>query len=287
MASKQFNSVDGYAVGNATIVIDSNGNVSGNAITATANVTAPRFISNVTTGTSPFVVSSTTVVANLNANALQGSTPATANTASTIALRDANGNISANFFIGNGSQLTGISGASISNGTSNVSIATSGGNVTTSVAGNANILIVTGTGANVSGTFQVSGVSNLGPNGNVIITGGSSGQVLTTNGTGTLSWTTPPGSAGGSPTVWVATTTNYTMSSGDDAVVSTATGNITVTLPNASTVKSYYFQNSSSNFLMTLQTVSSQLINNSSNLVIQFNGSSCRLISDGTKFYIF
>jgi hypothetical protein len=181
----------------------------------------------------------------------------------------------------------GGGGASISNGTSNVNIATSDGNVTTSVNGNANIFVVTGTGANVAGTLQVSGVSNLGPNSNVTITGGSSGQVLTTNGSGALSWTTPPGSAGGSPTVWVAVTANYTMSSGDDAIVSTATGNITVTLPNASTVKSYYFQNSSSNFLMTLQTVSSQLINNSSNLVIQFNGSSCRLISDGTKFYIF
>jgi hypothetical protein len=135
-------------------------------------------------------------------------------------------------------------------------------------------------------TYNGSNLS-LGNVSNVIITGGSSGQVLTTNGTGTLSWTTPPGSSGGSPTVWVATAVNYTMSSGDDAIVSTATGNITVTLPNASTVKSYYFQNSSSNFLMTLQTVSSQLINNSSNLVIQFNGSSCRLISDGTKFYIF
>ena len=139
----------------------------------------------------------------------------------------------------------------------------------------------------VNGNLVVVGTSNLSSVSNVVILGGANGQVLTTNGTGTLSWTTPPGSAGGSPTVWVAATTNYTMNSSDDAVVSTATGNITVTLPNASTVKSYYFQNSSSNFLMTLQTVSSQLINNSSNLVIQFNGSSCRLISDGTKFYIF
>ena len=110
MANKQFNAVDGYTVGNATVVsvIDANANVTGNAITATANITTPQFISNVATGTAPIIVTSTTVVANLNANALQGSTPATANTASTIALRDANGNLSANFFIGNGSQLTGI-----------------------------------------------------------------------------------------------------------------------------------------------------------------------------------
>jgi hypothetical protein len=34
--------------------------------------------------------------------------------------------------------------------------------------------------------ITVSGVSNLGPIGNVIITGGTSGQVITTDGTGNL-----------------------------------------------------------------------------------------------------
>jgi hypothetical protein len=43
--------------------------------------------------------------------------------------------------------------------------------------------------------LTVSGVSTLGPVGNVRITGGTNGQVLTTNGTGTLAWTTV--SAGG------------------------------------------------------------------------------------------
>jgi hypothetical protein len=38
-------------------------------------------------------------------------------------------------------------------------------------------------------TLAVSGVSNLNAVGNVIITGGTSGQVLTTNGSGNLSWT--------------------------------------------------------------------------------------------------
>lgn len=82
MASKQFNSVDGYAVGNANVVIDSNGNVSGNLVTATANVTAPRFISNVATGTAPFVVTSTTQVANLNVATAGTATSAT--TAGTV-----------------------------------------------------------------------------------------------------------------------------------------------------------------------------------------------------------
>ncbi len=53
-------------------------------------------------------------------------------------------------------------GSNISNGTSNVNIATSGGNVTTSVGGNANIVVVTGTGANVNGYLTVSGSLSAG-----------------------------------------------------------------------------------------------------------------------------
>jgi hypothetical protein len=47
-------------------------------------------------------------------------------------------------------------------------------------------IVTTGT-ANV-GNLNVTGVSNLGANGNVIITGGSAGQALVTNGSGNLSW---------------------------------------------------------------------------------------------------
>ena len=86
-------------------------------------------------------------------------------------------------------------GASISNGTSNVNIATSGGNVTTGVNGNANILVVTGTGANINGTLSVTGQSNLGAVGNVVITGGTANYVLKTDGAGNLSWTAPPSDA--------------------------------------------------------------------------------------------
>lgn len=47
---------------------------------------------------------------------------------------------------------------SISNGTSNVSIPTANGNVIISSAGNANIVVVTGTGVNVAGTLNVTGL---------------------------------------------------------------------------------------------------------------------------------
>jgi 6-phosphogluconolactonase len=152
---------DAQAIANIT-TISANGNANvGNLgtaqVLATANITAPQLISNVTTGTAPIVVTSTTVVANLNANALQGNVPSATAVANTIVQRNADANITANFFIGNGSQLTGLSGASISNGTSNVNIATSGGNVTVGVGGTANVATFTTTGVNVSGVLYSSG----------------------------------------------------------------------------------------------------------------------------------
>jgi hypothetical protein len=142
------------ATGNANV-----GNLGTAQILATANITAPQLISNTSTGTAPLVVSSTTLVSNLNADLLDGYNTATANTASTVVVRDASGNVSANFFIGDGSQLTGIGdAASIANGTSNVRIPTVNGNVNISSAGNANIVVVTGTGVNVAGTLNATGL---------------------------------------------------------------------------------------------------------------------------------
>jgi hypothetical protein len=85
------------------------------------------------------------------------------------------GNVVAGNLISNGNSILGnlsvtgtlnagdISVSSIANGTSNVDIVGTSGNVTTSVSGNANIFVVTGTGANVNGYLSVSGnVSTLG-----------------------------------------------------------------------------------------------------------------------------
>lgn len=71
------------------------------------------------------------------------------------------GNITGSYFIGNGSQLTGISagggGNSISNGTSNVVVA-SGGNISMAVAG-ANVITIASTGIINN---QANGVGNIG-----------------------------------------------------------------------------------------------------------------------------
>jgi hypothetical protein len=145
--------INGYAniTGNANV-----GNIGTAQLLATANVTAPQLISNTSTGTAPFVVSSTTLVSNLNADLLDGYNSAVANTANTVAVRNADGNISANYFVGNGAFLTGIDTSLIANGNSNVSVAANG-NVTVSVAGNTGIAVFTGTGVNVAGTLNATG----------------------------------------------------------------------------------------------------------------------------------
>ena len=161
-------------------VVAATGNVSGGNIT-----TAGQLVSSVATGTAPLAVTSTTLVTNLNADLLDGLNSATANTASTIAARDSSGNLSANFFIGNGSQLTGLNTSIISNGNSNVSVPAANGNVNISAVGNANILVVTGTGVNVAGTLNATGnanVGNLGTAGLITATGNVTGGNLTTGG---------------------------------------------------------------------------------------------------------
>ena len=99
----------------------------------------------------------------------------------------ATGNItvgSGNFFIGNGSQLTGVQVAAnsqIINGTSNVRIATANGNIT--MASNSTVqMTVTDTGANVVGTISAGGnISGaaLSVSGN--ITGANANVTGTTN----------------------------------------------------------------------------------------------------------
>lgn len=80
----------------------------------------------------------------------------------------ATGNVSGNFFLGNGSQLTGISATSLVNGTSNV-VTTNNGNVTIGIAGNASIATFTGTGANITGTLNATGnVTAQGTGSNII-----------------------------------------------------------------------------------------------------------------------
>jgi hypothetical protein len=197
-----------------------------------------------------------------------------------------------------GLSFVSISSSSISNGNSNVNIPSANGNVNISAVGTANVLVITGTGANITGTLDVtgnltagnfiagagtggnitganvvsanfftgtlttnaqpnitsvgtlnslivSGTSNLGPVGNVTITGGSTGYYLQTNGSGVLTWADIPVGTGisngtsnvnipavnGNVNISVAGTPNVLVVTGTGANIAgtlNVTGNATV-----------------------------------------------------------
>jgi hypothetical protein len=80
------------------------------------------------------------------------------------------GIIKAQYLQGDGSNLTNLSaGVILVNGNSNVNIPTANGNINMSAVGNANIVVVTGTGVNVTGTINATGT----------ITGNLSGNIIT------------------------------------------------------------------------------------------------------------
>ena len=231
--------------GNANI-----GNIgTGGLITATGNVTGGNLV---TSG-------ALSVTGNANVGNL-----------GTSGVITATGNITGNYFIGNGSQLTGIDATAIQNGTANVRTFLNS-NVTVSASGNANILVITGTGANINGTLTTTGNITVGsgPNGNISgvnvltattliacttanfantssvllgsvsnvkITGGSSGQVLSTDGSGNLSYisiSTSVVSNGNSNVSIPSANGNINLSSAGNANILVVTGtgaNITGTL---------------------------------------------------------
>lgn len=73
--------------------------------------------------------------------------------------------------------------------------------------------------------LTVGGVSNLGPVANVTITGGTAGYVLSTNGTGTLSWISPSsgatGATGPAASLVLSTSTTVNLSDVTNAVNTT------------------------------------------------------------------
>lgn len=110
------------------------------------------------------------------------------------------GTITGNWTLSAGSKingLSGIDGANVTGTVANATYATSAGSATTAttaqtVTNNAQPNITstgTLTSLTVSGNTSFTGQQiSLGSNANVVITGGSAGQVLSTNGSGGLSW---------------------------------------------------------------------------------------------------
>ena len=134
------------ATGNITA-----GNLSGTSIVGTLTTAAQTNITSVGTLTSLAVTGNTT-----SGNVLTGG------------LISATGNITGNYILGNGSQLTGIDATSIQNGTSNVRVVSSGGNVAIGVGGTSNVAVYATTGEYVTGLISATG-NIIGGN---VLTGG-------------------------------------------------------------------------------------------------------------------
>jgi hypothetical protein len=106
------------------------------------------------------------------------------------------GNVTSNYFIGNGSTLTDITGVNVTGYVPNATAAntatsaTTAGTVTTASQPN-----ITSVGTLTS--LTVSGTTTLGSPTNVKISGGLPNYVLTTDGLGGLSWTAGGGGGGG------------------------------------------------------------------------------------------
>ncbi len=182
------------ATGNVTA-----GNVvTAGAVTATGNVTGQNLftggvitaIGNITGGNLR-AITDVNVGGNVAATGYTGtSLSVTANVTGgnirTAGAVTATGNITGNYFIGNGSQLSGIDATSIQNGNSNVRVATVNGNVTVSIAGVSPMTIFANTGVYVDGVVSASGNitgGNIRTAGAISATGGitSAGNVTGAN----------------------------------------------------------------------------------------------------------
>ena len=171
-----------YFVGNGSALTSISGaSVTGAVANATYAVSAGSAGSAVTAEQITYAIQ-----ANITGLGTLGNLSVSGNTAvgnlSTGGFVSATGNVSGNYFIGNGSQLTGITstgGSKIDNGTSEANIGTANGNANISINGTSNVAVFAATGVYVIG--EVSATGNITANGS-IATGGTG----TGNGGGTI-----------------------------------------------------------------------------------------------------
>ena len=162
-----------------TNLLTVNGNANVANLNATGIVTATRLFSNVATGTTPIVVTSTTRVANLNVNYANVSDfeVVTTQTTGTFYPVFVSGNTTANYALGSNANisfnaLTGNLSATLLNSNSNITATgnITGGNIIGIIAAGANTISTTGN-ANVGnlgfGTGVITGTGNI-TGGNII-----------------------------------------------------------------------------------------------------------------------
>jgi hypothetical protein len=154
-------------IGNITTANITAGNITSAIISATGNITGPNIEATLLTVSSILSVSGNITGGNLL----------------TDGVISTSANISGSYFIGNGSQLTGISLARISNGTSNIAVSTSSGNANITINGTPNVAVFATTGEYVTGVVSASGNitgGNILTSGLISATGNiTSGNLLT------------------------------------------------------------------------------------------------------------
>jgi hypothetical protein len=189
------NILGSYIIGDGSQLTNLPGGVGSSIINGTSNV---RVIanSNVTVniaGTSNVAVFATTggfINGILSASGtITGGNVATAGTMSasgtiiggnvaTAGTVSATGNIAANYFLGNGSALTGVVPSTrISSGTTEIAIEAPSGNIQASISGTANVVVFTPIGVTITGNLTS---SNISTSGRITATGNiTAGNILT------------------------------------------------------------------------------------------------------------
>ena len=152
------------SVGTLTSVAATGNATGGNLLTtgqvsATGNVTGNYFVGNGRQLTG-IQASEVGVLANLSVTGnTQTGNLLTGGTISAVGNIRTTGNVTGNYFIGNGAQLTGIivsAGAAITNGNSNVTV-NANGNVTVGAVGTSNVAVFANTGVYVAGVVSATG----------------------------------------------------------------------------------------------------------------------------------
>jgi hypothetical protein len=223
------NSTGGLANFTGTLTSTSNSQPN---ITSVGTLTSLAVTGNVTAGNvyaNSGAVVATTVTGTLT-TAAQPNITSIGTLTSLIVTGNSNlGNVAtANIFSGDGGLLTNISvsaGNTIISGSSNSRVVSSGGNVTTSVAGNANILIVTGTGVNVTGYLTSSGdITGANSTANYFIGSGNNlSNIQGANVFGTVANATYASNAGNANTATTATTAGTVTTAAQPNITSVGT----------------------------------------------------------------
>ena len=213
-----------------------------------ANVSDFQVVTAQTTGTyfPVFVSSSSTGNRALGTNANISFNAATGNLSVTLLNVSSNanvGNIGATTAVFTTGNITTINSGLLQNGNSNIAI-TSNGNITLTAKSNATV-VITDTGANITGTANISGnanVGNLGTAGLILATGNITGGNINTGGvvaaTGNVS--------GGN-----LTTAGALSVTGNANVGNLGTATAIITTGNITTINSGLLQNGNSNVTIT------------------------------------